>query len=95
MGNHILLYGINVEELKDFISKSVTTGIQNFLSQENEKQDQLINVEEVTRLLNVSKVTVFKWKKEGRIPFYRIGRRIFFKKQEVLDSLKKIERRIV
>ncbi len=50
--------------------------------------DELIKIGDVCRLLKVSKVTVFAWMRDKKIPFHRIGARLFFKKQEVINSLK-------
>ena len=49
--------------------------------------EELMTIEEVTKFLNVSKVTIHKWKKQKLIPFHRIGRRIYFKKQELINSM--------
>jgi excisionase family DNA binding protein len=95
MNNQLLLTSITFDELKTVISESISTELQKFRpSTELDKSDQeLIKIDDVAKMLNVSKVTIFNWKKSGKIPFYRIASQIFFKKSEVLDSLKKIEKR--
>ena len=50
--------------------------------------DELLNTEETCKLLRVSKVTIHKWKKEKRIVSYRIGRRIYFKKLELIKAMR-------
>jgi len=49
------------------------------------ESETLMTVEEVGKFLKVSKVTIHKWKKQKRIKSYRIGRRIYFKKSDILD----------
>ena len=77
-----------------FISQGISKELQKFRPKEPENQDdQLIKIDDVAKMLNVSKVTVFAWKKAGKIPFYRIANKIYFKRNEVIESLKKIEKR--
>lgn len=94
MNNQILLNGISTDDLKNIVCESISQELQKFKQQEPEKQDdQLIKIDDVSKMLGVSKVTVFAWKKAGKIPFYRISNKIYFKKNEVIESLKKIEKK--
>lgn len=58
----------------------------NFLSY---SEDQILSSKEVLLLLKISKPTLFKKMKDGTIPYTRIGRRLLFKKNEVINSLKR------
>ncbi len=49
--------------------------------------ETLMTIEEAGELLRVIKVTIHKWKKQKRVKAYRIGRRIYFKKQELLNAI--------
>jgi len=40
------------------------------------------------KMINVSKVTINKWEKSCILPYYKMNRRVYFKKSEVIDSLK-------
>jgi len=51
-----------------------------------ELDERLLNVEEIAEYLGVSKVTIFTWKREGKLPFHRLGRRVFFKESEILKG---------
>jgi excisionase family DNA binding protein len=88
---NIYLTGITLDEFKSFIHDSVKIALAELKEEEKPKDDELIKVDEVAAMLKVSKVTVFQWKKTGKIPFYRISRKVFFKRNEVLESLKKID----
>ena len=90
MNNTLILNGISIDDFKTVISESISNELQKFRPQEPEKQDELIKIEEVAKMLNVSKVTIFAWKKQGKIPFYRIANKIYFKRNEVIESLKQI-----
>jgi len=45
--------------------------------------DQNYDIEGLAEYLNCSVQTVHNLKKEGLIPFYRLGRKVYFKKSEV------------
>lgn len=52
-------------------------------------EDQQLNTEQICDLLNVSDVTLLKWRKAGKIPFIQIDRKILYNKAEVLKALSK------
>ena len=94
MQTQILLTGIPVTEFQSLIAETVRNEVS-FLKQTDSQaqNDELIKLNEVAVLLNVSKVTIHSWKKSGKIPFYRISNKVYFKKNEVLEALKKVNRR--
>lgn len=88
----LIISTIKIDELKEIISETVNSILSKnkYLTEAEENDDELIKIEEVSSLLRVSKVTIHKWKKIGLIPFYRISNKIYFKKNEVIESMKKI-----
>lgn len=82
---------VTKKELNDFIKKAIENCLKEHGIIDEKANDKLMKIEEVCQLLKVSKVTVHKWKKSGRIPFHRISSRIFFKESEILDSLKRTD----
>ena len=83
---NILLIGISVDEFRDLISNCVEESIKRHMPIEQPHEETLLNVEQMAQYLGVSKATVHTWKKEGRIPFHRLGRRVYFKKSEILKG---------
>ena len=83
---------VTKEELKELIRVSIIEALskEQPTSRKVEPTEPLLKIEEVSDILKVSRVTIHKWKKSGRIPFHRISNRIFFKQSEILESLKKI-----
>ncbi|GAB2545432.1 helix-turn-helix domain-containing protein [Rufibacter soli] len=73
-----LLRPLLVQAVKEAIHTNILTKV--FMQPDN----TVLTVKEAAKLLNVSEVTIHNWKSKGLIPFYRISRRIFFKKNEVL-----------
>lgn len=81
---------VTKKELNDLIKKTIEECLREYKII-GDRVDDLIKIDEVCQILQVSKVTVHAWKKSGKIPFHRISNRIFFKKAEVLESLKRID----
>jgi excisionase family DNA binding protein len=52
------------------------------------KKRNLITRSEVQQLLQVSGVTLSKYTKSGRITFYRVGRRVLFDREEILNEIR-------
>ena len=44
---------------------------------------------ETAKFLRISLPTIIAWKKSGRLPYYQHGRKILFKKSELLEAIKK------
>ena len=51
-------------------------------------QKQIMNFQETCDFLGIHPSTLNKWKAENKIPYKRLGKRIFFKKEDILNSLK-------
>lgn len=88
--NDILLTTIRIAELEILIQKSV----ERALSENNKKQtptqspEEFLTIQQVSKLLGVSLVTLHKWKKEGKIKYHRFGSRIRFLQSEILNFQK-------
>lgn len=87
-GNPTMFVAIPMEELLELIEERIFKGLEKYNKKSSPIQtDELLNVEEACEFLCVSKVTIHKWKKKKLIVSYRIGRRIYFKKHELIKSL--------
>ena len=75
------------DELRSLICECLKQERQSTAPAPPPQEEEYITVIQACKLLSISKVTCSKWRKEGRIPFYRIATRVRFKKSEVLDSL--------
>jgi len=59
------------------------------MKQINEGFPQLITIEEFSKIFKVSKPTIHNWVNKGLINRYKLGRRTYFKAQEVQKTLMK------
>lgn len=65
------------------IESAVTSALQKI----QPEQPELLSFKEVCALLQISPSTLFKWKSENKIPYKRLGKRIFFDRIEVIAAL--------
>ena len=47
---------------------------------------KLLNMREACEAFGISKTTLTDWKKRGIVPFIRLGRRIYFERERVLEA---------
>lgn len=62
-------------------------GIVETLKNPQEKVDELITRKEVCELLGISYPTLGRWSSKGIVKAYRIGKKIRFKRGEVMQAL--------
>jgi predicted DNA-binding transcriptional regulator AlpA len=79
----ILLLSISVEDLKEIIREV----IREELNPKEEKE--LLNFRESYEYLGCSASTLNRWKAQGKIPYRKLGKRIFFLRSELISSLDK------
>lgn len=84
MENKIVV--IDHEQLIKFIKSAVAEVLQE--NQGIKDQQNIMNFSETCEYLGIHPSTLNKWKSENKIPFKRLGKRIFFSREEVLNSLK-------
>jgi len=81
----IIFTKMTTKELKDLITECVSQVLtEQSRTPEKKEEETLLTVAELSKYLGVSKVTIHIWKWEGKLPFYRMGRRVYFKKSEIL-----------
>jgi excisionase family DNA binding protein len=91
--NTILLTAISPDLLKAMIAEAVKENLKGVLVDATPVvgSDKVLQSSEVIKLLKISPATLQNWKLQGKIPFYRIGRRVYFKESEVLTALNKAQ----
>lgn len=87
MNSNIILTTYSIDQLETVFRDCIKSELQSFRPQPSIPEDDLITEQEAKKMLLVSKVTLKKWRDEGRIKFYRIGSRIRYRKSDLLKSL--------
>ena len=88
----IIFHSLKPDELKALIKDSILEALEKQPTSSQPQQsepEELLRVNQLAEFLNVSKVTIHNWKREGIIPFHRLSNKVYFKKSEVISSLKK------
>lgn len=90
------LYTLTVSEFRsltrkivlDVLSEHATASANVKSSDEEVKEESHFTIRELTKFLRCSRMSIHNYKKLG-LPFYRLGRKILFKKKEVMDFMRK------
>ena len=70
------------------LAEALAPLLQNQAPAQNQTQESdLINREEVCRILHFNKTTLNKHTKSGRLQSYAIGNRVLYKRSEVLEAV--------
>ena len=77
----IVLISLTQDELHSLISNAVKEAL--IVKQEKE----LLSFKETCDLLNISASCLNQWKSQGKIPYKKLGKRIFFSREEIKSSL--------
>jgi excisionase family DNA binding protein len=87
--HNLILSTVPLDQLRSIILETVNTAFQSQKNSEiRQEEDPFLKIHEVCKMLQVSRVTIHNWKKQGILPFHRISRKIYFKKSEVVAALK-------
>jgi excisionase family DNA binding protein len=89
----VMIVNLSLSELEEIIQKAVSEGLGTFNKNPKELNEtgQLITRIQAADFLNISLPTLTKYVKQGKIPAHRIGSRILFQKNEILNSLKEVQ----
>lgn len=78
-----VLISLPVEDLQALIIDSVNACL-NQQSLRFKEQEEILEVDDVCRMFGVSRTSVYQWRRSGKVPSYHRGRRVYFKKSELL-----------
>lgn len=90
----LVKYGCQVENVplfKKLIEKVYPTPkvSKAKISNSSDQTDDYLNVEDVAKLTNYAKATIYDLKHKGLIPFYKNGAKLQFKKSEIIKWMEK------
>ena len=89
----LLFTQLHLDELRTVISDVVKTELKNELQglTPTAQPTDLLTRKETASILGISLPTLHEWTKDSKIPAYRIGTRIRYKRIEVEQSLNQIK----
>jgi len=83
MENRIVV--VDTDHLIELIKSAINEVLEK--KEQNKNLKDLLNFRETCEFLGIHPSTLNKWKAKNKIPFKRLGKRIFFNRKDVLDSL--------
>lgn len=79
---------IDLESFGQFIQKLVREELEKFNNTQNHgNEKEFYTREETAKLLDVSLTTLFHWNNDGTLRNTKIGKRVYYSKNEVLARL--------
>ncbi len=91
MNENDMVVQMTVGNLKALIKQTVEEVIKqkgNKKPKKEKKGNKLMTREEVEKFLGVSDTTLYNWNKSGELPAQKIGRRVYYKKDEIVAKLR-------
>ncbi|MFT5253766.1 MAG: excisionase family DNA binding protein, partial [Flavobacteriales bacterium] len=78
----------NADDFKNEIINGVITALKSFAGQSQTNNSEIIlSREEAAKLLKISLVTLWDMTRKDKIPAFRIGNKVRYKKSDVLNAL--------
>ena len=94
---NINLVHVTLEDMANTIREIVASELQKvkglIIPTPKDDSDNIMTREEVCKLLKVSNTTLFNWNNEKILVNFKIGRRVYYKKEDVINlrTTKKVE----
>ncbi len=80
---------MSIEELESLIKNCLKGQLEAFIDDlKKPQEDTLMSVSETKAMLGVSEVSLYKWRKNGVLPYHRLNTRIYFRKSEIMEAMK-------
>jgi len=91
MVDKVILFSISIEELKSIIGEIVEEKLKEVVPKivpTLTSQKEFLSSQEVCHMLQIKMVTLWRYSKDGKLKAHRIGRRIFYRSEEIREALK-------
>ncbi len=87
---------VSIENMTSIMREVVATELQKVkelisLTPKEDDSDKILTREEVCKLLKVSLTTLFNWNNDKTLVNYKVGRRVYYMKTDVLALLNPIK----
>lgn len=88
MKNSVIVTELSPEDLQVMLEKTIRK-VLGEQSQPNKSrvEAQLMSDEDLEKLMGVSKTTLYLWRRDGKLPYQRMGKRIFYKVTDVEKAM--------
>lgn len=87
--NNLIL--ISETDLRAVLSETIKKELESIRPVEQSNESELITRKETAKILDISLPTLNAYTRDGKIQSYRIGSRIRYKRNEVINSVLKVQ----
>lgn len=93
MHNSIILQNLTQEELEQIIDSKLEEQFAKLAKHLKNKSDgeELMTREQACEFLSINSSTLWHWSNKGKVQAYAIGARRYYKKSELLKSIKPVK----
>ncbi|MCT3845995.1 excisionase family DNA-binding protein [Elizabethkingia anophelis] len=85
------LIQISKEELLQEFEQMVRKVLEKMITEKvTDEEKEYYTREETAKLLNVSYPTLFHWNKDGKLKAKKLGKRVYYSKEDVKEALNKL-----
>lgn len=93
MKNSILLQNVSPEALAELIKEGVKSQLDDFKKDlQTHNPDELLTREQTCEFLQIDSSTLWHWTNKGKVTAYGIGNRRYYKRAELLESIKPVKK---
>jgi len=94
MQGQVIINGISLEDFKQMLGEHTRQIVREEIRAYNEScdADKMLSAKEVCQLLKITLPTLNSYCKNGHLQKRHIGKRVIFKKSEVLNSLQSLKK---
>ena len=87
---NIMIENASLEELVSELKVIIKEVIESSDLSHSKESGKFLTRTEARELLNVSFVTLNKWNKQGVLPAFSVGTRVYYKWEDVEESMKRV-----
>ncbi|KAB5488912.1 helix-turn-helix domain-containing protein [Flagellimonas hadalis] len=88
--NKLILTTLQLADIRQVVEEVLETKLSKLSSHPPQSQNILLTRKETAKLLCISLPTLNDWTKTGIVKAHRIGNRVLYKEQEVLEALNEV-----
>ena len=74
-------------ETSVMLIEAINNAVKKINAAKEKNEQELITDDEMQRRLGVSRTTLYNWRKDGTIPYLRIGKKLFYRWKEIINKL--------
>jgi excisionase family DNA binding protein len=93
----LILISVSKHELKGIIESSVFAALNKEKphSEKVEKNSEILNIEGASEFLSLAKPTIYTLTSKSKIPFFKKGKKLYFKRSELLEWIEQGKQKTV